>query len=1017
MKPVSFKTNRTLLIICIAFFMIGIRVIHLGVIQREDHLKEAEKPKLRTILVQADRGEISDRFGIPMASNRILYNAAIYYSQIHQIPSTGWTVDENGNRMRTTPRRDHIRNLAHLLGEELELDPERTEDLIHSKASLLPHVPFVLKTNLKEKEYYRLKMLEKDWLGLYAEIGSERYYPLGKVGCHLLGTLGSISQKEYMAIAREIRSLQEILAEYETLGSFHSLFLGYDSIEEIYQRLDTLKNKAYTLSAKVGKNGIEGQCEEDLRGSWGIKALEVDNQGKPLRELPQSKEPIPGSRVVLSISSELQQFAEELLIQSEKERDRKSFGIDPIDKIRKEQKQPWIKGGSIVAMDPKTGEILAMASYPRFDPNDFASKSRQQGTLRWLENEKMIGALWDGKETLARERFSFPAKKIEEEKPAVSWEFFLGEILPKEGPLKTFFEKVDDIKGFVQIQEDFQALLYFAKCSDPSLLMEAITIKNSPLWDFLRLHEDAASLLRRLEAALHPIASVQDRLFAIDLCKLCIYSPRFSDDLLAKVGAMKISTYRSLNQAFCRLSDKKREEAFKEFHKTAFSLWKKEHQKEFLSQKRAEEKEKKTYAKPYIDYLDQKEKELFSIFWENEGISLLLQPSKDIDQEILQKNISSLSPVLAEEFLRSFRFFETLDRPLFMKHPKIKAEKDLAASFYPRDHFGYIRSYAFQAATPQGSIFKLIPAYEGLKQGQSLTLIDEQKIDTNAPSGKNLIVAFSANQVPYPRLYKGGRLPKSHSPQIGKIDLIGALEHSSNPYFAILAGDYLKNPEDLNEAASLFGYGEKTGIDLPGETAGHLPKDLKTNRTGLYSYTMGQHTLLNTPLQSALMLSSFANGGHLLKPQIMETENPIVKRTVWLSSYARNMLFEGMDKCAWGSKGSARPSAIKALLSNPLLMHDYLQLQHQMIGKTSTTEILFNPGRYPSSRAQIYKHIWFGSIAFQGDGILPSKTRWESPELVVVVFLRFGDGGKEAAPLAAQMIRKWREIQAKHKKL
>ena len=60
MKPVSFKTNRVLLIICIAFFMIGIRVFHIGVIQREDRMKEAEKPKLRTILVRADRGEIHE---------------------------------------------------------------------------------------------------------------------------------------------------------------------------------------------------------------------------------------------------------------------------------------------------------------------------------------------------------------------------------------------------------------------------------------------------------------------------------------------------------------------------------------------------------------------------------------------------------------------------------------------------------------------------------------------------------------------------------------------------------------------------------------------------------------------------------------------------------------------------------------------------------------------------------------------------------------------------------------------
>ncbi len=1014
MKPVSLKTNRTLLIICVAFLIIGVRILHLGVVQREDKLKEAEKPKLRTLLVRADRGEICDRFGLPLATNQIRYNATIYYSQIAQIPSRGWGTNELGAKVRTYPRRDHIKKLAHLLEKELGLEAERTEDLIHAKASLFPHVPFILKTNLQEKEYYRLKMLEKDFPGLYAEIGSERHYPQGKVGCHVLGVLGSMSEKQYMTIAEEIHKLQDILTSFETLGTLTPLE-GYDSIEEVYERLETLKDKAYTLNDKVGKSGIEGQFEEDLRGRLGIKILEVDNQGKPLRELPNSKEPVPGKKITLSISSELQQFAEELLIQSEKDRDKKSLGVDPVDKIRKEQKQPWIKGGSIVAIDPTSGEILALASFPRFDPNDFSSK-----TFRYLENERMIQALWDGREPLSRERPLNWTKKITEENVFVTWEFFIHQILPKTGPLRLFFEKIDDIKGFVQIQEDFQALLYFSKCLDPTLLMEAITTKNTPLWDTLRTCEDASIHLRRIDAAFHLIPSVQDRLFAIDLCKLCIFSPRFSDDLLTKIGSMKISLYRDLNQAFCRFSSKIREMALKNFHSTEFSLWKEKHQKEFLTEKRAEEKEKKTYAKPYIDYLDKQEKELFSQYWEEHGISLLIKhlesKQTDQDQALLQKQLSTLSPSLAEEFIRTFRFFETLDRPIFTKHSKIKTEKDLASLFYPLGNFGYCRSYAYQASAPQGSIFKLIPAYEGLRQGHNITLIDEQKLDPNAPASKNQIVAFSANQIPYPRQYKGGRLPKSHAPQIGKIDVVGAIERTSNPYFAILSGDYLKDPEDLNVAASLFGFGKKTGIDLPGEVRGNLPTDLRTNKTGLYAYSIGQHTQLCTPLQSALMLSTLANGGHLLKPKIVidEEQKPLIKHTLWYPESIRNLLFEGMDRCVWGSKGSARAAAIKSLLANPLLMRDYLLLQHQMIGKTSTAEILYNPGRYPSSKAQIYKHTWFGSIAFHEEA-MTSKTLWESPELVVVVFLRFGDAGKEGAPLAAQMIRKWREIQAKNK--
>jgi cell division protein FtsI/penicillin-binding protein 2 len=121
----------------------------------------------------------------------------------------------------------------------------------------------------------------------------------------------------------------------------------------------------------------------------------------------------------------------------------------------------------------------------------------------------------------------------------------------------------------------------------------------------------------------------------------------------------------------------------------------------------------------------------------------------------------------------------------------------------------------------------------------------------------------------------------------------------------------------------------------------------------------------------------------------------------------RQTLLEAMDRVVWGPRGSARPTAIKALLSNPLLMRDYLALEHQMIGKTSTAEIVCNLSVNPSSPPQVYKHIWFGSIAF-------ADAKRTDPELVVVVFLRYGDAGKEAAPLAAQMIHKWREIKKKH---
>jgi cell division protein FtsI/penicillin-binding protein 2 len=364
-----------------------------------------------------------------------------------------------------------------------------------------------------------------------------------------------------------------------------------------------------------------------------------------------------------------------------------------------------------------------------------------------------------------------------------------------------------------------------------------------------------------------------------------------------------------------------------------------------------------------------------------------------------------------------------------------------------------MRPYGFRQSTIQGSIFKLVTAYAGLKQRYEELKADDtcsvsdlhlfDITDHIYKANNRLFLGTFADGKPIPQMYKGGRIPKSLHHNLGKMDLIRAIETSSNPYFSILAGDYLKNPDALREAAVDFGYGEKTGISLPGEIAGNVPNDLLTNRTGLYATAIGQHTLITTPLQTAVMLSAIANGGKIIQPKIVrlaagKTMLPLapiefqkmphehnevvdvpvaVKRTLFFPQPIRSTILAGMKRSAQRALDDG--AGLSRLFARHPSMHkDFVGLRGQFVGKTSTAEVIERVGLDVVNPSAMYRHIWFGGISFtknpQKEHSFVFSDAFGQPELVVIVYLRFGGYGKEAAPIAAQVVQKWREIAQKH---
>ncbi len=128
-------------------------------------------------------------------------------------------------------------------------------------------------------------------------------------------------------------------------GSLAAHVLGYTS-SVTAEEYDKLAEKGYRVQDRIGRSGVERVFESTLRGEWGGQQLEVNAAGQVQRVLGD-KQARAGKDLRLTLDLELQKTAERAL-----------------DGVRK---------GAIIAMDPQTGAIRAMASRPTFDPNIFST--------------------------------------------------------------------------------------------------------------------------------------------------------------------------------------------------------------------------------------------------------------------------------------------------------------------------------------------------------------------------------------------------------------------------------------------------------------------------------------------------------------------------------------------------------------------------------------------------------------------------------------------------------------------
>lgn len=172
-----------------------------------------------------------------------------------------------------------------------------------------------------------------------------------------------ISKEDFGIIQEKLYHFPGFYAQTRTLRHYPMPIAGHllGNIGEISQsELD--KDPFYKAGDYIGKSGIEKYYEKYLRGKKGVRIVEVDVYNREKGSYKNGKYDtlaIPGKNIIIGLDAELQSYGEQLMKN---------------------------KKGSIVAIDPKTGEILAMVSSPTFDPNELVGRQRSVNFGRLLND-------------------------------------------------------------------------------------------------------------------------------------------------------------------------------------------------------------------------------------------------------------------------------------------------------------------------------------------------------------------------------------------------------------------------------------------------------------------------------------------------------------------------------------------------------------------------------------------------------------------------------------------------------
>ena len=302
------------------------KLFDLQILNGDYYLAQSEDNRTEEINVQTERGIIMDRNGVILARNEASYNVTITPADLpgdpteEPLPGAVQEIYRELSPLIDIPVSNGVLNDETVKTfTECYTDFGITEIVVIGDTNA-PYTPVAIACDVDKEAAMQISEKAADWPGVDIEISPIREYPTGSITSEVIGFLGPIPA----------------------------------TLEEEYREAGFVPNRD-----KVGYAGVESSLNDILAGQNGKRVVEVDVAGKEIRDIEPPVEPVPGNNVKLTIDTRLQTATKAALI-GEIEWWNRYFNT-----VRS-------SNGVAIALNPKTGEVLAMVSYPTFENNRMA---------------------------------------------------------------------------------------------------------------------------------------------------------------------------------------------------------------------------------------------------------------------------------------------------------------------------------------------------------------------------------------------------------------------------------------------------------------------------------------------------------------------------------------------------------------------------------------------------------------------------------------------------------------------